>query len=341
MITGVRALVTGAGGFVGPHLVRHLVDAGDTVTPLDLTNGPDLRDRDGWREAVALARPQIIYHLAGWSDVGGSWAQPWTTFEVNVMGTVAVLEAARLAAPNGNGSEAGPVVIVVSSADVYGLVAESDLPINESHGQSPRSPYGASKLAAEDVARGYHRAHGLPVVIARPFNHLGRGQASKFAAPSFAAQIARLEADGGGVVRHGDLSTRRDITDVHDIVRAYRLLALHGEPGEVYNVCSDRAVSMQQVLDMLIALSPSPVSGEIDPALIRPVDLPVLRGSHRKLTDATGWRPKVELAQTLRDVLDDARRRRDGQTEDNRGAETEGGTTTARTGGHHEDGSKT
>ena len=338
MITGVRALVTGAGGFVGPHLVRHLIDSGDAVTALDLANGPDLRDREGWRRTVADNRPDVVYHLAGWSDVGGSWEEPWTTFEVNVMGTVALLEACRLAAGTGPTMSPDtilPVVVVVSSADVYGPVAESDLPLTEANEPCPRSPYGASKVAAEEIARRYHRAHHLPIVIARPFNHLGRGQATKFAAASFGQQIARLETSGGGVVRHGDLSTRRDLTDVHDIVRAYRLLALHGEPGETYNICSGTAVSIQEVLDTLLSLSPSPIRSEIDETLIRPVDLPVLRGSHRKLTAATGWRPKVDLAQTLRDVLDDARNRR---------AATDpapAGVHPTTTGGHPEDGTHT
>ncbi|MDH3300780.1 MAG: GDP-mannose 4,6-dehydratase, partial [Acidimicrobiia bacterium] len=180
-------------------------------------------------------------------------------------------------------------------------------------------------------------------------NHLGRGQAAKFAAASFARQIAELERTGGGVVRHGDLSTRRDMTDVHDIVRAYRLLALHGEPGETYNICSGKAVSMQDVLDTLLSLSPSPIRGEVDEALIRPVDLPVLRGSHQKLTAATGWRPKVDLAQTLRDVLDDARNRRNGtaatgsrgNAATNTATANTATTQTVRTGGPHEDGTET
>lgn len=298
----MKALVTGAGGFVGPHLMAHLADSGDEVVGLDVASGPDLRDRHGWIDAVAEHDPSVIYHLAGWSDVGGSWSDPWTTFEVNVMGTVSVLEAARLAG--------SPTVIMVSSADVYGLVDEADLPLTEDHPSRPRSPYGASKVAAEDIAVSYWRAHGLPVVVARAFNHLGPGQATKFAAPSFAHQIAELESQGGGTLRHGDLSTRRDITDVHDIVRAYRLLAVHGEPGQIYNICSDRSVSMQSVLDTLLSLSPSPITGETDQTLIRPIDLPVLRGSHRKLTDATGWTAVIELTQTLQDVLDDARKRR-------------------------------
>ncbi len=297
----MRALITGAGGFVGPHLAQHLTDAGDSVVALDVKNGPDLRDRIGWRDAVAEHGPDVIYHLAGWSDVGGSWLEPWTAFEVNIMGTVSILEAARVGGM--------PRVVLVSSADVYGLVDESDLPLDEESSAQPRSPYGASKQSSENIAISYFRAHKLPVMIARPFNHLGRGQTTKFAAASFADQIARLELNGGGVLRHGDLSSKRDMTDVHDIVRAYRLLALHGEPGEIYNICSGRAVSMQEVLDTMLSLSPAKIDGEVDESLIRPVDLPVLRGSHHKISAATGWKPNVELAQTLRDVLDDARTR--------------------------------
>ena len=296
----MKALVTGAGGFVGPHLTDHLHDAGDTVVALDVSNGPDLRDRQGWLDTIVEHSPDVIYHLAGWSDVGGSWAEPWTTYEVNVMGTAAILEGAR--------RSGSPTVVMISSADVYGIVTEDNLPLTEAHQTQPRSPYGASKLAAEAIAISYWRGHQLPVVVARPFNHLGQGQATKFAAPSFAHQIARLESRGGGTVRHGDLSTKRDITDVHDIVRAYRLLAMHGEPGEIYNICSGVSVSMQSVLDTLLSLTPSEIVGQVDEGLIRPIDLPVLRGSHHKLTAATGWTANVELVQTLRDVLDDARK---------------------------------
>jgi GDP-4-dehydro-6-deoxy-D-mannose reductase len=298
----VRALITGAGGFVGPHLVDHLRRQGDVVVPVDVGNGPDLRDHRAWAALVRSERPEVIFHLAGLSDVGASWHDPQATFEVNLMGTVSVLEAARLA---GTGR-----VVVISSAEVYGVVATDELPIVEDHPLVPSSPYGASKQAAEDVARQYHRGHGLETVIARPFNHIGPGQSTRFAAPAFADQIAAAERRGGpATLRHGDLTPERDLTDVRDVVRAYRLLAESGRPGEVYNVCSGRSTSMATVLETLLELTGAAVTTETDPARIRPVEVPVQRGSPARLAATTGWRPTIDLRASLSGVLDDARRR--------------------------------
>jgi len=295
----MRALVTGAGGFVGPHLVRHLDEQQDEIVALDLSNGPDLIDGEGWTTALGGYRPDVVYHLAGWSDVGGSWRQPARTFTINAQGTLNVLEASVRAGVHR--------VVLVSSADVYGLVSPSDLPITESHPAQPRSPYGVSKQAAEALGLQYHRGRGLEVVIVRPFNHIGPGQGPNFAAPAFAAQIAEAELAGGGSIRHGDLSPKRDMTDVNDVVRAYRLLAHKGSPGEIYNVCSGQAVSMQELLDAMIAQAKVPISTSIDPDRLRPVELPVLCGSYAKLTDATGWHPERELSQTVSEVLNTAR----------------------------------
>ena len=297
----MKALITGAGGFVGPHLAHMLAEAGDTVVGLDLQNGPNLLDGEGWIETVNRFRPDAIYHLAGWSDVASSWHDPATTFRVNALGTLSVLEAALAAGT--------PRILLISSADVYGPVAPADQPITESHPPSPRSPYGVSKQSAEALGLRYHRAHDLGVVIVRPFNHLGPGQSNRFAAPAFAAQIAEAERHGGGEVAHGDLSAKRDLTDVRDVVRAYRMLVESGEAGEIYNVCSGHAVAMETVLTTLIERAAVPVSARVDPARLRPVELPILEGSHHKLHEATGWQPAYPLEQTLADVLDDARSR--------------------------------
>lgn len=297
----MRALITGAGGFVGPHLDRALSEAGDEVVGLDLNNGPDLGQPEAWVDVLQTHQPDVVYHLAGWSDVSASWNDPIRTFQVNALGTLTVLEAARQAKISR--------VLLISSADVYGPVQADRQPITEELPPQPRSPYGVSKQAAEALGLQYHRAHGLDVVVVRPFNHLGPGQSPSFAAPAFAAQIAAAELAGGGRLQHGDLSARRDLTDVRDVVRAYRLLARQGEPGEVYNVCSGVAVAMSDVLDLLLAEARVPVSRALDPARLRPVELPVLQGSHRKLTEATGWEPSIPLARTLADVLDDARQR--------------------------------
>ena len=201
-------------------------------------------------------------------------------------------------------------VVLISSADLYGPVPPAEQPITESRAPSPHSPYGASKQAAEALALQYQRAHDLDVVIVRPFNHLGPGQSERFAVPAFAAQIAEAETKGGGEVLHGDLSARRDVTDVRDVVRAYRLLAEAGIGGEVYNVCQGRAVAMSDLLATLVERSTVPVTTSIDPARLRPVELPVLEGSNAKLRQATGWAPEVPLEETLAAVLDDARARR-------------------------------
>ncbi len=297
----MRALVTGAGGFVGPHLTNHLESCGDEVVPMDLGLGPDLRDSDAWGSVVIGEQPDVIYHLAGLSNVGESWNNPIATFEVNTMGTISILEAARRAGTDR--------VVLVSSADVYGTVTPDALPLTEQHPIQPRSPYGASKQAAEVAAQQYWRGHGVNTVVARPFNHLGPGQSPQFAAPAFAGQIAEAERDGVTELRHGDLSPHRDLTDVRDVVRAYRLLAELGEPGEIYNVCSGQTVSMQHLLDAMLALSSAEITQVIDDSLIRPIDLPVLRGSYAKLRAATGWEPEIHLDETLTAVLADARER--------------------------------
>ncbi|MDH4365323.1 MAG: GDP-mannose 4,6-dehydratase [Acidimicrobiia bacterium] len=297
----MRTLLTGAAGFVGPHLARALEACGDEVVGLDQSNGPDLLDGDRWVDTFQLHAPDVVFHLAGWSDVSGSWQQPVRTFQVNALGTLSVLEAARQAKVSR--------VVLISSADVYGPVSPDHQPITELLPPQPRSPYGVSKQAAEALGLQYHRAHGLDVVIVRPFNHLGPGQSPQFAAPAFALQIASAEHDGGGEILHGDLSAKRDLTDVRDVVRAYRMLAMSGEPGEIYNVCSGTAVAMSDLLDMLVAHATVPIRRVLDPARLRPVELPVLQGSHTKLTEATGWEPEIPLARTLADVLADARHR--------------------------------
>ncbi len=297
----MRALVTGAAGFVGPHLSRALEACGDEVVGLDQSNGPDLLDGDRWVDTFQQHTPDVVFHLAGWSDVSGSWQHPTRTFQINALGTLSVLEAARQVKVSR--------VVLISSADVYGPVSPERQPITELHSPQPRSPYGVSKQAAEALGLQYHRAHGLDVVIVRPFNHLGPGQGPQFAAPAFALQIAVAEAHGGGEIAHGDLSAKRDLTDVRDVVRAYRMLAVSGEPGEIYNVCSGTAVAMAELLDMLVAQATVPIRRILDPARLRPVELPVLQGSHAKLTEATGWEPEIPLDRTLADVLADARLR--------------------------------
>jgi GDP-4-dehydro-6-deoxy-D-mannose reductase len=282
--------------------VHHLAASGDDVVELDpRLDGIDITEADDLTRAIVKAEPEVVYHLAGASDVGGSWASPRATFLANALGTLNVLEASR---------EAGVgCVLAVTSADVYGRVSEGELPIDESQPLRPVSPYAASKVAADALAQQAWLGHRLPVIRVRAFNHLGPGQSDRFVAPSLAARIARNERDGGDTVPIGNLEPRRDVTDVRDVVRAYRLLVTHGEPGEAYNVCSGRAVSVREMAGHLLGLAQRPMRLVTDPDLQRPVDIPVLVGDNRKLSVATGWSPTIPLESTLADVLAEWRAR--------------------------------
>jgi GDP-4-dehydro-6-deoxy-D-mannose reductase len=301
----MRALVTGASGFVGRHLVAHLRAEGDDVVGVDrAAGGIDIADEAAVRSCVADAAPEAVYHLAGWSDVGGSWGSPTATFVANANGTQHVLLAAIAAGVRR--------VLIVSSADVYGVVREHELPLTETSPLRPTSPYAASKVAADHLGLQAWLGHGLEVLRARAFNHLGPGQTPRFVAPALAERIARAERAGEGAsdeIEVGNLSPRRDITDVRDVVRAYRLLVEAGQPGEAYNVCSGTDVSIEELATRLLAMATRPLRLVHDPSLDRPVDIPVLRGDASKLRTATGWTPRIALDTTLRDVLADWRSR--------------------------------
>ena len=297
----MRALVTGATGFVGPHLLAHLHDSGDEVTATDRTTGLDIGSLEGLISLFEAARPEVVYHLAGDSDVGGSWNHPLDTFRANAEGTLNVLTAARH-----TGVER---VVAIGSADVYGKVLEHELPITEQSELRPASPYAASKVAADYLAMQAFLGYGLGVIRVRAFNHLGPGQSERFVAPAIATQVARNELERHDTVAVGNLDARRDVTDVRDVVRAYRLLALHGDGGQVYNVCSGVAVRIGDLAERLVAMATFPMSLVPDPSLLRPVDIPVLCGDNSRLRAATGWAPKYSMDDTLADLMADCRSR--------------------------------
>jgi len=291
----MRALITGGKGFVGRWLAAHLRDQGDEVVAIDLET--DVADQAAMDPVVAAAAPDAIYHLAAMTHVGESWQQPAEVLRVNVLGTATVLAAAR-ALPN------NPTVLVVSSAEVYGVVAPGDLPLTEESPVAPATPYAASKAAAEQVALQAWRGYRQPVVVVRPFNHVGPRQAPTFAVSALARRIVEAGRSGATEMAVGTLTTRRDFTDVRDVVQAYRLLVQRGEPGTVYNVCSGNDVPISDVAERLLALAGADVRLVTDPDLVRPVDVPVLRGDPSRLEAATGWKPVIPLEDTLRDVLD-------------------------------------
>jgi GDP-4-dehydro-6-deoxy-D-mannose reductase len=296
----VRSLITGGRGFVGTWLADHLRQQGDDVVVID--REVEITDPDALLAAVTDAAPDAIYHLAALTHVGESWADPLRVVDVNVMGTGALLAAARQCGT-------GPRVLVTSSAEVYGTVTDaSQLPLTEASPTAPLTPYAASKLAAEALVAQAYLGHGQHVVTVRPFNHIGPGQSPQFAVPALARRIVEAERSGARTIPVGNLSARRDFTDVRDVVRAYRLLIGSGRPGGVYNVCSGRDVSIREIADGLADLAGATLAFEVDPALVRPVEVPVLRGDPHRLAEATGWKPEIPLDQTLADVLDYWRR---------------------------------
>ena len=298
----MRALVTGASGFVGRHLVAHLESCDDEVVGTDRSDGgPDLLDAEGFEHLLTDIRPEVVYHLAGQADVGRSWSAPVETLRANVEGTHNVLAAAR--------SAEVARVVTVTSADIYGLVERDDLPLTESSPIRPVSPYAASKAAADLVAQQAHLGHGQDVVRARSFNHLGPGQSDRFVCSALAARIVANERSGGSEVRVGNLTPRRDFTDVRDVVRAYRRMATSGVAGQAYNVCSGRSTSVQEVVDRLLEMSPQEMQVEVDPDLFRPADLEELRGDPSRLVEDTGWSTEYALDDTLKDLLEDWRKR--------------------------------
>jgi GDP-4-dehydro-6-deoxy-D-mannose reductase len=290
----MRALITGGKGFVGQWLAAHLKDRGDDVTVIDLET--DVADGAAVRRVMADVVPEAVYHLAAMTHVGESWDDPSKVLRVNVLGTAEILAAARTL-------DESPRVLVISSAEVYGVVTPAQLPLDEDTPAVPASPYAASKLAAEAVALQAWRGYGQPVIVVRPFNHIGPGQSPNFFVPAFAKRIVDARRSGEHSLRVGNLTTRRDFTDVRDVVISYRLLIERGQAGAVYNVCSGRDVAMSEVAAELLQLAGADLTLETDPELLRPVDVPVLRGSAARLEAATGWQPRIPLATTLADVL--------------------------------------
>jgi GDP-4-dehydro-6-deoxy-D-mannose reductase len=268
------------------------VACGDTVIApqTDITDGPALQ------AAVADAAPDAIYHLAAISNVGESWQAPERTFEVNAIGTLHLLEAARQ-------QSSAPTVLLGCSSEVYGRVGPDELPLTEDAPLRPVSPYAASKVAAEFLGLQAFLAHDLPVIRVRAFNHIGPGQAPSFVVSSLARQIVQAALRGSGQLSVGNLSPQRDFTDVRDVVRAYRLLVERGVAGEVYNVCSGEAVAIEDVAHRLLTLAGVELALEVDPERVRSVEMPVLRGDPSRVIAATGWRREHSLDETLSDVL--------------------------------------
>lgn len=307
----IRALITGASGFAGQHLVHYLRAATDwelwalgrSPLPGVASVQADLLDRDAVTRAVAQVRPHYVFHLAAQSFVPASFDDPAATLNTNIIGQLHLLQAIAAA-------EIDPLVLVVSSTEIYGAVQPHEIPVNEDTPLRPANPYAVSKAAQDLLAGQWFYSQKMRIVRVRPFNHIGPGQKAQFVAPAFARQIARIERGlQAPVVLVGNLEARRDFTDVRDVVRAYHLAITHGKPGAVYNIGSGEAVAVQTILDTLIGLSSVAIVVEFDPARMRPADVPTIACDYTRLHTDTGWQPEYALEQTLRDVLDDWRNR--------------------------------
>ena len=304
----MRVLVTGASGFAGGYLARACAEAGDEVIGLSRTGAlpsgvagrgveVDLLNRLAVRTTVADAQPDVVYHLAALSSVGRSWEDPAETVESNVATAVNLLEALRHEAPRAR-------VLWASTCEVYG--PPTSLPVDEGAPVAPANPYAVSKTTGDLLASVYADAHGLDLIRARPFNHAGPGQRPIFIMSSLAQQAATARLAGASSLRvvTGNPDTRRDFTDVRDVVRAYRLLVERGAPG-VYNVCSGRSVSAgEQVALIAELIAPISVEHVVDPSRVRAHEVMELRGSHDRLAAATGWEPEIPIRQTMADTID-------------------------------------
>jgi GDP-4-dehydro-6-deoxy-D-mannose reductase len=291
-----RVLVTGAGGFVGRHLRARLAER---FVPFE----DDVLDASALAAALRDARPDALVHLAALSSVGDTWGDAADVWRTNVLGTVTVLEALCAGAP-------GARLLFVSSGEVYGRAAV--VPTPEEAPVEPVSPYGATKAAAELACR--QAARNLDVVIARAFPHIGPGQDERFAVGSWAAQLARLQAEGGGVLQVGDLDVERDFTDVRDVCRAYEALLDRASPAGTYNVATGTPVRLRRVLELLVAAAGVPVQVERDEARLRPAEVRRLAGDPARLRAATGWSPEIPLERTLADALEAKRRAAETET---------------------------
>ncbi|MFB3896717.1 MAG: GDP-mannose 4,6-dehydratase [bacterium] len=322
----MKILITGINGFVGQHLTRYLLKQSEvTVFGLDtcirsknaISTEPevgldkvvvyetDLMIPEQVNRTIATIQPDGIFHLAARTSVPESYTDQPTTLLTNIIGTVNLLNAVR------HTTQAKCRVVIACSSDQYGRVDPQELPIKEIQPFRPLTPYAVSKIGQEMVAYQYYLSYGLPTIRIRAFNHTGPGQRPDFVCPSFANQIAAIERNEQTArIQVGNLDTRRDFTDVRDMVAAYWLAITQGVPGEVYNICSGQSYSMREILNKLLACSSAKIEIVPDPNRTRPVDVPILEGDYTKFKSQTKWEPRIPFDQTLQDLLNYYRQNR-------------------------------
>ncbi|MHB8225585.1 GDP-mannose 4,6-dehydratase [Acidithiobacillus sp.] len=288
----MKLLLTGANGFVGQY-----VQAALPCVPLP--DGLDLRDRAALTAAVIAIQPDTVLHLAAQSFVPAAFENPRETFDINLTGTLNLLEALQAAEFRGR-------MLFVGSGDTYGQVAEAALPVREDHPLHPRNPYAVSKVAAEALCYQWSQTSGFEIVMVRPFNHIGPGQSPRFAIADFARQVTEIRLGRRApVLQVGDIDVTRDFTDVRDVVRAYGLLLEHGRNGGVYNVCSGREYRIRDLLQQLITLAGVEASIEQDSARLRRAEQRRMVANFAALHRDTGWQPAIPMEESLQDLLND------------------------------------
>ena len=312
----MNVLITGATGFVGSHLIDyiHQLNQKDVVIygtkrrRSDISNVRHINGNVNWIEtdltdshsvynAVKLSEPDKIFHLAAQSFVPTSWNAPQETFTTNVIGTINLLESIRQL-------DLDPRIQIAGSSEEYGLVKPDEVPITEDNPLRPLSPYGVSKVAQELFAHQYHRSYGMKVVTTRAFNHTGPRRGELFVTSNFAKQIVEIEKGfRKPIISVGNLNAQRDFSDVRDIVRAYWISLDKCDFGSTYNVCSEKSITIQELLNTLLAASKVKVKVEQDKARMRPSDVEILLGDCSKFKKQTGWKPEIPLDKTLKDLL--------------------------------------
>ena len=304
-----KGLVIGAAGFVGSYLIEEMyscgIDSYATKLPHERLEHErakvydlDILSKEAIVTLLLEIRPDYIFHLAAQSSVGLSWKNPGLTVDVNIKGSINVMDAVRELYYK-------PRVLLIGSGEEYGHIRPGETPIREDNLLRPGNIYAATKACQNMIGSIYAQAYDMQIMMVRSFNHIGPGQAPMFVVSDFCKQVAEIEKGLREPVMYvGNLAAKRDFTDVRDVVKAYVGLIQQGVPGETYNMGSGHAVEIRKILDMIISLSEKEIRVEIDPNKIRPVDVPIIEADITKIHELTGWKPQIELNQTIRDTLD-------------------------------------
>ena len=297
-----KVLIFGMGGFVGPYLASELQAHGYEVYGSDLhakligkvsVIAADLLHAGSVETVIRETEPDAIINLAAISSVGQSWGMPQVTMQVNVIGALNILEASRKL-------QTKPKIMFIGSSEEYIV---SDKSMSENTPLDANNPYGISKITQERFAKLYREQYGVKVYCVRPFNHTGVGQRDSFVLPSFCKQVAEIEKSGRpGVIRVGNLKVKRDFSHVKDIVRAYRMILDSKDDTQIFNVGSGKAYGLDEMLEYITNLSSQKITVEIDPALVRPVDTPVICCDYGKIKRELGWEPKLTVFDALREL---------------------------------------